>query len=502
MLSKLRMALVFFIVMGMSVPAHPQTEGTAAPGPAEGGAPDLLFILDVSGSMMGQIEGEPQIVWARKAIKGAVAALPADAEVGLRTYGDRIPKANKTESCRDTELKVNIGAGNASKISQMVDLVEPKGWTPIAYSLELAAGDFAGRAGQEHTIILVSDGEETCGGDPMAAARALVQKGFKLKICTVGFNVNEIARQQLKALAEQFGCTYTDVRSGVSLEKELTELTKRSFLIEKKKVENRIRGGDSFALAVPIEFGRKYKLDHHQRMGDTDYFKFELEPGQTAVVHVEPTPFCIKITGDKVEESEKSWCSPEAYSFTIYDSAKKELISLGTGSTEKVGTSKPVEAAGEQSSIYYLGVGSQKADMHKDNEFMLIAESFGDAGGEMDAGGTFSKALPIQPGLYERNRLSKADKVDIFKVDIPAGKTLKVAANALEGPREPEVVLDAVGELGEVKAKGKYHFRVGESQSIALEPSSNPETVYIRVQFNPKWQYYGTVYYSLGVSVK
>jgi hypothetical protein len=99
-------------------------------------------------------------------------------------------------------------------INTTVDAAKAQGYTPIAYSLGQAAGDFPPDA-KERVIVLVSDGKETCAGDPTLAARALAAKG--ITVHTVGFIVDTAARGQLQAIARATGGTYFDAPVGPEL---------------------------------------------------------------------------------------------------------------------------------------------------------------------------------------------------------------------------------------------------------------------------------------------
>ena len=93
-----------------------------------------------------------------------------------------------------------------------------KGETPIAYSLQQAAKDLG--ASGKRSIILASDGEESCVADPCPAAKALVAQGFDLQIDTVGLGANAATRRQLQCIADAVHGTYYDA----STASELTRL--------------------------------------------------------------------------------------------------------------------------------------------------------------------------------------------------------------------------------------------------------------------------------------
>jgi hypothetical protein len=181
----------------------------------------LLLILDASGSMNAKLpNGETRIAVAQRAIKGVVGFIPAQAQLSLRMYGAQ--SVAREKNCQDTHLAVPFGAASAasSAITTAANEVKAQGYTPIAYSLGQAAADFPSGA-KERVIVLVSDGKETCQGDPVLAARALAAKG--ITIHTVGFIVDTAARGQLQAIARASGGTYFDAPVGPELPDTLSQ---------------------------------------------------------------------------------------------------------------------------------------------------------------------------------------------------------------------------------------------------------------------------------------
>jgi len=166
----------------------------------------VALILDASGSMHARLpSGESRIAAAQKVVKGVASLVDPNAQLGLRVYGARSPASDK--NCEDSHLVVALApAGKAGpEIQKAVDQVKAQGWTPIAYSLEQAGADFPATA-KERAIVLVSDGKETCKGDPVVAARALGAKG--VVIHTIGYAVDSAARMQLEGIARASGGKY------------------------------------------------------------------------------------------------------------------------------------------------------------------------------------------------------------------------------------------------------------------------------------------------------
>ena len=190
----------------------------------------ILLLLDGSGSMNAKLpNGETRIAVAKRAIKGVSGFMPAQAQLSLRVYGAQSPTPQK--NCQDTHVAVPFGPADASTgaIAAAVDGVEAQGYTPISYSLDQAAKDFPTDA-KERIIVLVSDGKETCKGDPVLAAKALAGKG--ITVHTVGFIVDTAARGQLQNIARITGGTYFDAPVGP----ELPETLKSAVAACKKSV--------------------------------------------------------------------------------------------------------------------------------------------------------------------------------------------------------------------------------------------------------------------------
>lgn len=158
--------------------------------------------------------GETRIAAAQRAVKGVAAFVPAEAQLSLRLYGAQSPARDK--NCGDTHSAVPFTAAKAASgaIAASVDGAKAQGYTPIAHTLVQAAGDFPPNA-KERVIVLVSDGKETCKGDPSVAAKALPGKG--ITVHTIGFVVDTAARMQLQNIARATGGTYFDAPLGLEL---------------------------------------------------------------------------------------------------------------------------------------------------------------------------------------------------------------------------------------------------------------------------------------------
>jgi Mg-chelatase subunit ChlD len=178
----------------------------------------VLIVLDASGSMNQPMpEGRTRLEAAKAAVGDFLGKLPAEVRLGLRVYGHQSSPDRK--NCEDSELVVGFASVGKSKqaIIAKVAGIEARGYTPITRSLQLAAQDIGGEPGAERTVVLMSDGRETCKSDPCAAAKALVGADAKLVIHAIGLGVDDAARRQLQCIASVAGGAYFDARSQAEL---------------------------------------------------------------------------------------------------------------------------------------------------------------------------------------------------------------------------------------------------------------------------------------------
>lgn len=158
------------------------------------------FVLDASGSMLQRIGGERRIEIARSALIGLVDALPADTGFALRVFGHK-----EANSCR-TDLEISQTkidkAAAAARIKTINAMNLAK--TPIAASLAKVTEDLDG-AKAPLLVILMTDGEETCGGDPKAAIESLRAGGVDVRVNIVGFAIDEVGLKETFARWAQVG---------------------------------------------------------------------------------------------------------------------------------------------------------------------------------------------------------------------------------------------------------------------------------------------------------
>lgn len=221
--------------------------------------PELNIVIDSSGSMRDLIGSKTKMQIAKDAVISLLDSLPEDARIGLRVYGTR--GTEDIKNCSDSILLVPISISNKNEIRDEISKLAPTGWTPIEYALRQAYNDFTSK-NAERIIVIVSDGEESCGGDPCRAARELKEKGIKFTINTIGFNVTESAQSQLACMAQVTEGTYHNARNPEELNLGLYKATQklRDFTGYTTYGEH-IKGGSGFENSVRVYIDKQYILD-------------------------------------------------------------------------------------------------------------------------------------------------------------------------------------------------------------------------------------------------
>jgi len=176
-----------------------------------------LIVLDGSGSMWGEIDGRPKLEIARETVSRVVGALPKDREVGLMAYGHR-----RQGDCADIELIVPPAAGSLPAVLAAVKALRFQGKTPLSAALVQAAAALRATEAPA-TVVLVTDGIETCAADPCAVARELERSGVGFTAHVIGFGLTRAEGAQVACIAAATGGRYLEARDAGSLGAALSE---------------------------------------------------------------------------------------------------------------------------------------------------------------------------------------------------------------------------------------------------------------------------------------
>ncbi len=263
----------------------------------------ILFVLDASGSMLAPWEGRPRWDAAKEILSKIVdsaSSLP-NVQTALRIYGHQY--SNKEKNCKDSKLELNFSANQGTAIRAKLASITPKGVTPIAYSLEQAVNDFPDSPNMRNVIILITDGIESCQGDPCAISLGLQRKGIFLKPFIIGMGIE-------KNYADAFACMgrFINAKNPADFMGAMREVIKQTLGKTSIKVELLDENGAgnetdvNFAFINQVTQKPNYNIVHFRDgKGATDELEIDAIPTYDLVVYTVPPVLKkdVEITGGR-----------------------------------------------------------------------------------------------------------------------------------------------------------------------------------------------------------
>lgn len=245
----------------------------------------IILIMDGSGSMWGHIDGKAKIAIARSVVAELTEKMAPEQPMSLVAYGHR-----RKSDCEDIEQFMDAEPGNREQINQILAGIQPLGKTPLA-NTALQVIEKLKTRGEQATIILVSDGAESCGGDLCAVVKAAKEAGVDFVLHIVGFDIGESDKLALECAAEAGDGLYLDAANGA----ELSEALERAVDLEEEVLPERLsvkvsKDGDLHDAAVKI-----YRLNEDKdfisartyRKEETNPAMFRIPPGK---YHIQAIP--------------------------------------------------------------------------------------------------------------------------------------------------------------------------------------------------------------------
>ncbi|MBC6460573.1 vWA domain-containing protein [Actinomadura sp. HBU206391] len=273
-------ALAGAVLAGLTMIPMQPLAATARAGAPEGSeklAP-IMLVLDASGSMAARAPGGTKMDAAKRAVRSVVDTVPANGKMGLMVYGTGTGSApgDKAAGCKDIKMVHPVGTLDKAAITRAANAFEPRGYTPIGQSLRAAAAALSKDG--PRSIVLVSDGEDTCAPpEPCEVATELAKQGIDLRIHTVGFQVEAKAKKELTCIAQVTGGTYTNVPKASELGRALGRVT-QSALRNYQAAGTRVIGTPTLQGAPVIKPGAyQDTLDNAKR-----YYSVDIPAGNTA----------------------------------------------------------------------------------------------------------------------------------------------------------------------------------------------------------------------------
>ncbi len=190
-----------------------------------------IIVFDASGSMWRKVDGKTKIESAKQTLENLVNNWDQNKQLGLLAYGHR-----KKGDCNDIETIVPIGKVDKGRMISAVNKINPKGKTPISAAIKKAAEELKFTE-DSATVILISDGKETCNADPCKTAADIEKLGVNFTAHVIGFDVDKETGEQLKCIAKNTGGQYFPANNAEQLNEALEKVAKQLTALTIKAVD-------------------------------------------------------------------------------------------------------------------------------------------------------------------------------------------------------------------------------------------------------------------------
>jgi len=323
---------------------------------------DVALVFDCSGSMMEQTpDGEAKMEVARRVVDDLVASIPNGLGLTFVVYGH-----DKRSECRAVEvLRSADTMDDATKgeLRSMIARLQPVGQTPIALALRTAGAELAKKTGQ-CGLVLISDGKETCHGDPAAEAAALVRNlDLAFGAHVIGFDVDAEGRAQLEAVAAAGRGRYYDAKNAAELTEAVADL--------KRAIQRAVGPDDrsSIALEFAGQKGEPGTFFHDAGLLEPDaeysgslammeahYYRIPLRKGAQirAIAQVQKSPYTA------YNESHKPARNRQTFTVTVFDEdlgvVAREAVTV-QGTPTEMATVRATWTA-EKDTVAYVAVSA------------------------------------------------------------------------------------------------------------------------------------------------
>jgi hypothetical protein len=419
---------------------------------------DLALIVDYSGSMNAKMkDGATKVASAKKCVNDLIEKLPNDLNVALIVYG-----VSKQRGCEDIDIVQPLGPIDKAGLKNKINGFNATGMTPIASSLT-KAGEELKKAKGGSAIVLVTDGAESCHGDPAGvAAKLAAEFGVKFGINVIGFGIEPQEKAQLADIAAKGHGKLLTVENASELTDALKKVVEEKVKAPPPPAQREttqyeaagkaVQPGAFFNDAPVVQAGEfKGKL----AFKEAHFYKVPLRKGQElrAIAMVQKTPLQSKL--DPLDAPIR-----QDFVVTIYDSnlapVAREVAKTEDNPTSPV-TLRTTWAA-ESDGMAYVSIGSSKnydnwgrEDAEPDNKnpapspYTLKLRVEGEAAGQgtieepktldVKAGSNYATAGTI-PGLGIVIGDIKFGESAFYSVAVKKGDVLNVAVTA-QKPWEP-----------------------------------------------------------------
>ncbi len=463
-----------------------------------------MIILDGSGSMWGRIGEEPKIGIAKDVLQDVLRSVPGDLELGLMVYGHR-----EKGDCEDIETLVPVGSGSAPRIGEASSKVSPKGKTPLTESVRRAA-EALKHTEEKASVILITDGIETCRADPCALARELEKTGVDFTAHVVGFGLSAEEGRQVACIADETGGLYLQASDAASLGNALTETVDEAAAAptppvpEAEVVEQAALPQATLDAPESIEIGRRFTVTWDgpgDRYDHVVLFDPQGNNGEGREIRGRRI-----IHGDMDERTVRlvAPAKPGAYELQYYYGRGKAVI--GTRALEvkdaEVSLSAPATVdIGKRFDVVWQGPGGRRDSVD------IIDPAGNDGEGAAVRGlrlvnGDFENrtvrlTAPAKPGFYrlrywngENRTVLATREIEVLEAEVglsapesvSMGATFEVSWVGPGGRRDAVQVVDPAGNQGDGKLEREIRLVHGnvDERTVRLPAPAKPGTYQLR----------------------
>ena len=466
---------------------------TEEPKPSTEGAA-LEIIFDCSNSMNAPLGGVAKINLAKQALFHLADTLgETNLQFGLRLFGHdkSIDRDDHAKGCTNSELVLPIGPDNATKIRARIPSLVAWGRTPIAYSLEQAGIDLNPHLENSPMILLISDGLESCDGDPVKAILALRDRGVKVRAFVIGFDLTADERAALERIAAAGDGKYYDASNYGELLQAFDEFAKDAANAAppvKEKYSNPAQGAAEFKNATVIGPGR-YTVWKDLNKGEWGHFKVESKKGQRVAVRAVVQSTAI-YRDDNGEFREARYAQGGAM-IRFYQPDGKEISGRNILLRGEVGKWQRQHALDISGDGVYFAVGDDYGPTSKHIQFEVTVQEAGDlyegweAPADKDSTDIFE--APLNDPFY--GHIGTEDQFDLYRVNLkaagnPAKIDLSLAFSNVDMPCKFLVeAFDAAGKkriarFTKLESKADLEIPTAGLDSIILSIKDNNPKLY------------------------
>ncbi|HMQ88472.1 MAG TPA: VWA domain-containing protein [Flavilitoribacter sp.] len=281
----------------------------------------IVFIYDASGSMWGKMGDRTKMEIASTVLAGSLEKLGQEQQVGLVAYGHR-----QKSDCKDVEFLVGIENTSKKTVADAVKGIKPLGKTPLAYSATQVF-DRLRATKTSATVILVTDGIESCDGNICEVVKAAKAEGIDFRLHIVGFGLQPGESAQLECAAKAGDGRYFDAADADGLADVLNVATETTvddppatfsvFAIKNGKPVD--------AIVTAFKAGSKDEADRVRTYRDTGFLS--LTPGKydLAVAPLENTDLsALSLTVEVLPDA-------ITHRTVSFDGAKVQVTTLNNG---------------------------------------------------------------------------------------------------------------------------------------------------------------------------